>query len=85
MAKRDFAFGKENFIWIGVAVALIIIGFMMMAGGGSQDGVSFNPDIFSRRRIVFAPLVTVAGFVFMIFAILKTTRNTNKENNEETK
>ena len=36
MAKRDFAFGKENFILIAVAVAVIAIGFMLMSGGGSQ-------------------------------------------------
>ena len=44
MAKRDFAFGKENFILIAVAVAVIAIGFMLMSGGGSQDPTGFNPD-----------------------------------------
>ena len=52
MAKRDFAFGKENFILIAVAVAVIAIGFMLMSGGGSQDPTGFNPEIFSSRRIV---------------------------------
>ena len=55
MAKRDFAFGKENFILIAVAVAVIAIGFMLMSGGGSQDPTGFNPEIFSSRRIVVAP------------------------------
>ena len=62
MAKRDFAFGKENFILIAVAVAVIAIGFMLMSGGGS-------------RRIVVAPAVTVIGFVLMIFGILKNSKN----------
>lgn len=75
MAKRDFAFGKENFLLIAVAVVLIVVGFLLMSGGGSQDGVSFNPEIFSARRIVAAPLVTVLGFVTMIVGIL---RNGNK-------
>ena len=35
MAKRDFAFGKENFILIAVAVACIVLGFILMSGGGS--------------------------------------------------
>ena len=56
MAKRDFAFGKENFILIAVAVAVIAIGFMLMSGGGSQDLTGFNPEIFSSRRIVVARL-----------------------------
>ena len=54
MAKRDFAFGKENFILIAIAVVVIAIGFMLMSGGGVQDPAGFNPDIFSARRIVVA-------------------------------
>ena len=73
MAKRDFAFGKENFILIAVAVAVIAIGFMLMSGGGSQDPTGFNPEI--SRRIVVAPAVTVIGFVLMIFGILKNSKN----------
>ena len=76
MAKRDFAFGKENFLLIAVAVVLIVVGFLLMSGGGSKDGVSFNPEIFSARRIVIAPLVTVLGFVTMIVGILRNGNNT---------
>jgi Protein of unknown function (DUF3098). len=70
MAKRDFAFGKINFILIAVAAVLIVIGFVLMSGGGSTDGVSFNPEIFSTRRIVVAPVVTMLGFLLMIAGIL---------------
>ena len=76
MARRDFAFGKENFLLIAVAVVLIVVGFLLMSGGGSKDGVSFNPEIFSARRIVAAPLVTVLGFVTMIVGILRNGNNT---------
>lgn len=75
MTKRDFAFGKENFLLIGVAIALIVIGFVLMSGGGSTDGVSFNPEIFSTRRIVVAPIVTIAGFALMIVGIVKNSKN----------
>jgi glycerol uptake facilitator-like aquaporin len=44
MAKRDFAFGKENFILIAVAVACIVLGFILMSGGGSGDN-TFNPAV----------------------------------------
>ena len=76
MARRDFAFGKDNFLLIAVAVVLIVVGFLLMSGGGSKDGVSFNPEIFSARRIVIAPLVTVLGFVTMIVGILRNGNNT---------
>lgn len=72
MAGRDFAFGKENFIWIAVAVLFIVFGFLLMSGGGSGDD-TFNPEIFSTRRIVVAPVVTVIGFVLMIFGILRNS------------
>lgn len=74
MNKRDFAFGKENFILIGIAVVVIVIGFVLMSGGGSQDGVSFNPEIFSTRRIVVAPVVTFIGFALMVVGILKNSK-----------
>jgi len=77
MAKRDFAFGKENFILIAIAIALIVIGFLLMSGGGSKDGVTFNPDIFNKQRIVVAPIVTMIGFLLMIFGILKNSKNKN--------
>ena len=77
MNNKDFAFGKDNFLWIAVSVVLIIVGFILMSGGGSNDGVSFNPEIFSARRIVVAPVVTLLGFVLMIAGILK--KNKDKE------
>ena len=42
MARKDFAFGKENFILVSASIVLIIIGFMLMSGGGSGDN-TFNP------------------------------------------
>ena len=41
-----------------------------MVGGGSEDGVTFNPEIFSTRRTVVAPMIALFGFFFEIFAIL---------------
>jgi uncharacterized membrane protein len=71
---KDFAFGKENFILIAVAVVLIITGFSLMSGGGSS-GESFNPAIFSNQRIVVAPVVTVLGFALVAVGILKKPKD----------
>ena len=75
MGKIDFAFGKENFILTGIAILFIVVGFMLMSGGASEDGISFNPEIFSTRRIVVAPIVTMFGFLLMIVAILKNSKD----------
>ena len=73
---KDFAFGKENFMIIAIAVVFIIIGFVLMSGGGAVDDVSFNPEIFSARRIVIAPIVTVFGFALVVVGILKKPKET---------
>jgi len=78
MGKTDFAFGKENFILIGIAIFFIVIGFILMSGGASEDGISFNPEIFSTRKIVVAPIVTMFGFLLMIVAILKNSKDKSK-------
>ena len=69
MDKNKFAFDKTNFILLGIGMAIIILGFLLMTGPGSTEGV-FEPDIFSVRRIKVAPAVCFFGFVFMISGIL---------------
>ena len=73
MDKKKFAFDKTNFILLGIGMAIIIIGFLLMTGPGSTEGF-FEPDIFSVRRIKVAPLVCLFGFVFMIYGILKKSK-----------
>ncbi len=70
---RDFAFGKENFILVAIAVAIIVIGFALMVGGSTTEE-AFNPSIFDTQRIVVAPLTCLAGFVLMIYAIVRKSK-----------
>ena len=80
---KDFAFGKENFIVIAVAIVLIIIGFALMSGGGAKDAVSFNPAIFSTQRIVVAPIITVLGFALVIFGIIRKPKDSDGRTSEK--
>ena len=73
MDKKDFAFGRMNFILLAIGMVIVIIGFILMAGGGSTDQ-AYNPDIFSARRIKVAPLVCLFGFVSMIYAIVHKSK-----------
>lgn len=68
--KRDFAFDKTNYILLAVGMAVVVIGFLLMSGAGSTES-TYNPDIFSARRIKVAPLVCLAGFVSMIYAVVR--------------
>lgn len=65
----NFAFDKKNYILLAIGMAIVIVGLVLMAGPGSTE-TSFNPDIFSVRRIRVAPVVSFIGFVFIIFAIM---------------
>lgn len=69
--SREFALGKENYRYIIIGVVIILVGFLLMIGGKSDDPQVFNPEVFSFRRITLAPIVVVAGFMFEIWAIMK--------------
>jgi hypothetical protein len=58
-------------------MAIVIVGFILMAGEGSHEGV-FNADIFSARRIKVAPLVSLAGFIFIMVAIMYKSKAERK-------
>ena len=69
--KLGFALEKENYILLVIGFAIIVVGFILMAGGASKDPNVFNEEIFSFRRITLAPLMVLFGFAFEIYAIMK--------------
>jgi len=73
MDKRDFAFGRMNFILLAISMVIVIIGFILMAGGGSTQE-AYNPEIFSAQRIKVAPVVCLIGFVSMIYAVVHKSK-----------
>ncbi len=70
-----FALGKENYKLMAIGFAIIVVGFILMAGGGSDDPNVFNPEIFSFRRITLAPLILLIGFALEIYAIMKKPKS----------
>ena len=76
MNKRDFAFGRMNYILLAVGMAVVIIGFLLMSGSGSTD-TAYDPNIFSARRIKVAPVVCLLGFVSMIYAVVYRSKGDN--------
>ena len=53
-----------------IACALILIGYILMSGSSGTEQ-SFNPAIFSTRRIVIAPVLCLAGYLLIILGILR--------------
>ncbi len=69
--EKELSLKMCNYKLLAIGLAIIVIGFVLMAGGGSDDPNVFNEDVYSFRHITLAPIVVLAGFVFEIYAIMK--------------
>ena len=78
-AKPDFILGKKNYKWFFIGLGCIALGFILMAGGGSDDPNVFNPEIFNFRRIRLAPTLVLIGFGLQIYAILLNPGDSNSD------
>ena len=71
-------FTKDNYVWMLAGVAVIALGFILMAGGKSADPKVFNKeDVYSFRRITLAPFLIIAGFILEIVGIMKKPKTNN--------
>ncbi|MGV9003296.1 DUF3098 domain-containing protein [Flavobacterium sp.] len=69
--KPDFLFEKVNYKILLSGIAVIVLGFILMSGGGSDNPNVWNEDIFSFRRIRLAPTLVLIGFGITIYSIFK--------------
>lgn len=75
---KDFAFDKTNYVILGIGMVIIILGFCLMAGSGSNEA-NFNPEIFSVRRIRVAPVISLIGFLTMIYGIMHKPKTESEQ------
>ncbi len=76
----QFAFQKENYKYMFIGLGLLVLGFLVMIGGGSDTTTKFSPSIFDFRRLTLAPILILAGYGVELYAIMK--RPKQKENPE---
>ena len=69
-SKPQFLFGKRNYVIMLIGIAVIALGFILMAGGGSDDPNVFNEEIYNWQRIRLAPTLVIIGLGIEIYAIL---------------
>jgi hypothetical protein len=74
---KKFLFEKRNYRFLFLALFVIALGFILMAGGGSDDPNYFNEEIFNFRRIRLAPTLVLIGFGIAMYSIL--TRETTRK------
>ena len=74
--KSFMLFDKTNYMLMGAGLLLIIIGYLLMAGGKSEDPKVFNAEeLYSFRRITLAPILVLLGFVVEIYAIMRKPKS----------
>ncbi|MGB0427986.1 MAG: DUF3098 domain-containing protein [Flavobacteriales bacterium] len=69
--NKSSLFSSVNYKLLFLGIAISVVGFILMIGGGSEDGVSFNPEIFNFQRITLAPILILIGLIIDVFAIMK--------------
>lgn len=75
--KTGQLFNKENYTWMLIGAAILVLGFVLMAGGGSDDPNVFDPSqVYSPRRITVAPIIILVGLVVEIYGLLRQPKNT---------
>ena len=68
--QGEFLFGKKNYLILIVGAAVILIGFALMLGGGSDDPNVFNEEIYNFRRIRLVPTIVLIGLAIEVYAIM---------------
>ena len=71
----EFNFGKRNYQLMILGVVLIICGYILMSGGGSEDPEVFSDAIFNFRRLTLSTIFLVTGFIVEVFAILHKAKD----------
>jgi uncharacterized membrane protein len=81
MSNTNITLSKTNYSIIILGCIIVIIGFIFMSGGGTDDPAVFNEDeLFSFRRITLAPFLTVLGYMVVLFGVLKRAKISTSSN-----
>ena len=73
------AFGRDNYIILLIGIGVLLVGYLLMIGGGSDNPKNFSPAIFDTQRITIAPITLLVGFAIVLYGIMKKPRSVNAE------
>ena len=68
--KKKIIFERKNYIILIFSIFIISLGYFIMSGGGSQNPLIFNNEIYNFKRIRLAPLLVILGFALALFSII---------------
>ena len=65
-------FTRDNLLWMVIGAVVMMLGYLLMAGGRSADPNVFNPnEVYSTRRITIAPIIILLGLAIEIYAVFR--------------
>lgn len=73
--NTKMAITPKGLKYLLVGLFVMISGYILMMGGGSDDPEVFNYAMFDFRRMVAAPIVIIAGIVIEIVAVMGVFKN----------
>ena len=68
--RFSFVFTTTNYIIMGIGLVLLALGYILLAGGGSDDPNVFNYEMFNTRRLYVAPILIILGLIAEVVAIM---------------
>lgn len=77
--KKPMPFGAKNYALMGAGLLVVVVGFILMSGGGDHTVTEFDDSIYSARRITFAPIMVLLGFVIVALGIMIRFKRNNEE------
>jgi hypothetical protein len=81
MKLNHFGFQKENYTILLIGLAINILGFILMIGGGAEDPNTFDAnELFSTTRITIAPVLIIAGYIVILYSIMKKPKGSEENN-----
>lgn len=70
--KQDIlAFDRMNYILLLAGIGILVLGYLLMIGGGSDDPKVYNKEIFNFQRITLSPITLLIGFGVVLYAIIR--------------
>jgi Protein of unknown function (DUF3098) len=84
--KNDtLVFGRENYKWMLIGIAIMAVGFVCMSGGAMPSPDVWDESIiYSPMRIAIAPILILIGLGVEVYAIFKQNDSTDTSNLEAT-
>ena len=81
MDNNKMAITPKGLKYLLAGLLVMISGYILMIGGGSDDPAVFNYAMFDFQRLVAAPIVILCGIIIEIVAIMKVFKG-NKRGRE---